>query len=285
MNRVLIVGQGFIGTNLAKHFTLNNIPFSFISQKALYDDMYGFQNSLKSIKDDIRCVVNCTGYTGFPNVDGCEENKSLTTRLNVILPKMMMEACNKLDIPFLYVGSGCIYSGYDKEYTESDYPNFGLDTPESSFYSKMKHSLELTTANLNRYIFRIRIPFTDDRSSKNYLMKLLKYDNLINERNSITSVKDFCFFVEQFIDDLDSMPYGCYNVVKENPVKAEDVVKILKKFGLQNPNWNFIELDKLDTVAKRSNCVLSTDKIKSYSLELPNSIDSLMRDVKILAYN
>jgi dTDP-4-dehydrorhamnose reductase len=82
---------------------------------------------------------------------------------------------------------------------------------------------------------------------------------------------------------LGFVPYGVYNVVNTQPIKAQEIVEILGENGLKNPNWEFIETENLNTVAKRSNCVLSTDKIKKLGLELPDTISSIRRDIEILA--
>jgi dTDP-4-dehydrorhamnose reductase len=179
------------------------------------------------------------------------------------------------------IGSGCIYNGYDKEYSEEDEPNFGLYSDDSSFYSKCKHASEILLDNTCVYILRIRIPFTFKNVSKNYLTKLLKYDNLIDESNSVTSVTDLNNFIFRFLHVLKEIPGGIYNVVNPTPVKASDVVQILKNNGIENKNWNFIETSQLNTKAKRSNCVLSTKKIEKFNLSMPNSLESIERDVKI----
>jgi dTDP-4-dehydrorhamnose reductase len=232
-------------------------------------------------------VINCSGYTGVPNVDACEleQNKDLCWNLNASHPIEVVKTCHLFKLPLIHVGSGCIYSGYGKEYSESDHPNFGLGSRDSSYYSKCKHSFECMANGYDVYIFRIRIPFTSKNDSKNYFVKLLKYNSLINELNSVTSVKDFNDFVEEFINKLSKRPYGIYNVVNPQPVKAEEVVYLLKKYGLNNPEWKFIALSDLNTTAKRSNCVLNSDKIKNLGLTLPDTLESVERDIKALSEN
>lgn len=283
---VLILGKGFIGKSLSEHFQKNNLESKCYSREELdYTNKSFLHNTLDKLKTELNCVINCSGYTGKPNVDACETDKENCYNFNVVHPMGVVEVCNNLNIPIIHIGSGCIYSGYDKDYTEKDTPNFGVNSPDASYYSKCKHSFEQFTDNLSRYVLRIRIPFTGNSTPKNYFSKILKYDNLINETNSVTSVTDFSVFVEKFVKKLDSLPTGIYNVTNPQPVKAEVVVEILKKNGLENPNWNFIDVKDLNTVAKRSNCILDTTKIKSFGLELPNTIESIERDVKILAEN
>lgn len=282
--KIIILGKGFVGSNLSQHFEREGVKHEIFAKKDLdYTNKKELKKYIDIEKDDIKCVINCSGYTGVPNVDACEDNRNFCWDMNVQYPLEVVALCHQNEIPIIHVGSGCIYSGYEKDYTEEDVPNFGIGSKDASYYSRCKHAFETSTTPYNRYIFRIRIPFTDELVPKNYFTKLLKYDTLIDESNSVTSIKDFNVFVQKFIDMLGFVPYGVYNVVNTQPIKAKEVVEILKENGLENPNWKFIETKDLNTVAKRSNCVLSTDKIKLLGLELPETVSSIRRDIEILA--
>lgn len=286
MSKILILGKGFVGANLSKHFEREGVGHIILSKNELdYTKKKTFKEYIKNNIDDIKCVINCSGYTGVPNVDACEENKNFCWDMNVQYPLEVIAVCNEFNIPVIHVGSGCIYSGYDKVYTEDDIPNFGVGSNDASYYSRCKHAFEKSSEAYKRYILRIRIPFVDELVPKNYFTKLLKYNTLINESNSVTSIKDFNVFVQKFVEKIDEIPYGIYNVVNTQPVKAEDVVNILKENGLKNPNWVFIETKDLQTAAKRSNCVLCTDKIKFLGLELPDTVSSIRRDIETLVKN
>ena len=280
----VILGKGFVGTHLSQHFKLNNIDHKIFSQSELdYTDPNTFRDFLDTNDKDIKWVVSAFGYTGIPNVDACEDNKELCYAYNVLYPMQVVKLCNQYKIPVIHIGSGCIYSGYEKEFTEEDTPNFGIYSNESSYYSKCKHVFETFAKEFNCYVLRIRIPFTDILTRKNYFSKLLNYDTLINELNSVTSLNDFDEFVVRFISAKPK--YGIYNVVNPEPVKAEEVVEILKDNKIVNSKWRFIELKDLNTKANRSHCVLTTDKIKDLGLQLPNTRTSLLRDISTLARN
>jgi 3,5-epimerase/4-reductase len=280
----VILGKGFVGTHLSQYFKRNNIDHKIFSQSELdYTDPNTFKDFLDSNDKDIKWVINCSGYTGVPNVDACEDNKEFCYAYNVLYPMQVVKLCNQYKIPVIHIGSGCIYSGYEKEFTEEDIPNFGIYSNESSYYSKCKHVFETFAKEFNCYVLRIRIPFTDILTRKNYFSKLLNYDTLINELNSVTSLNDFDEFVVRFISTKPE--YGIYNVVNPEPVKAEEVVEILKDNKIVNSKWRFIELKDLNTKANRSNCVLTTDKIKDLGLQLPNTRTSLLRDISTLARN
>jgi len=283
---ILILGKGFVGTHLSEYFKENNIQHTIYSQSELnYTDPKVLSSYLDKNKDGIDIVINCSGYTGVPNVDACEDNKELCYNYNVAYPMDVVSICNERQIQVIHIGSGCIYTGYEKEYTEDDKPNFGIFSDDSSYYSKCKHIFETFAKHLQCYVLRIRIPFTADWSRKNYFSKLVNYNSLISLNNSITSITDFNEFVVKFIQKIreGTVEKGIYNVVNPYPVTAEEVVTLLQSHGIVNPNWEFISVDKLNTKAKRSNCVLSTEKIKKIGLELQPTHTSLLRDIHLLA--
>jgi len=282
MKTVLVLGKGFIGSNLSSFFNEVDLEYEIYSKSMLdYTNTEKLAEFLDNNSKRFHCVINTSGYTGTPNVDGCEINKQECWKRNVIDTTNIVKVSNDFKLPVLQVGSGCIYNGQDKDYTEEDEPNFGLYSNDSSFYSKCKHASEILLDNYCVYILRIRIPFTFKNVSKNYLTKILNYDNLISEKNSVTSVTDLNNFLFRFLFILRDIPGGIYNVVNKSPITSKEVVDIMKQNCIENKNWNFIETSMLNTKAKRSNCTLSTKKIESLNLSLPNSYESIERDVKI----
>ena len=278
MSNILVIGRGFIGTKLYAYLAEKKRSVISISQKIV--DYTNEQDLVRYLEENnFSHIINCCGYTGVPNVDGCESNKDLCWKYNVTVTNTIDKICAQNSIKCIHVSSGCIYSGYEKEYEETDVPNFGLYNPNSSFYSKSKHAFETIYNKNNSAILRIRMPFTSLRENKNYLYKLLKYDNLINYKNSLTSVDDLCDFIHKFIDAF--IP-GIFNVVNPSPLNAQEITDIMKKYGKVNANWKFVEIKDLNIVANRSNCVLSPNKLKSIGLYLPDSYESLDKCIKAL---
>lgn len=276
MVKVLILGKGFIGKKLIAFLEQKKIDVFSISKDEID---YTKSKTLATLLRDYNFshVINCCGYTGRPNVDGCEDNKSLCWNLNVVVAANIDKICNTYNKNLIHISSGCIYSGYDKEYEETDEPNFGLFNPSSSFYSKTKHAFE-TVIDIHRSaVFRVRMPFTNLNEDRNYLTKLLKYNNLINFKNSITCVDDLNTLILNFLFDFKP---GIYNAVNPQPLNSGEIVSIFKKYNLVNPNWKFVDVSELNLKANRSNCILNTDKLKSLGLCLPDTVSSLERCIK-----
>ena len=279
--KILILGKGYIGNYLAKgnkEHTVVHISKSDVN----YEDPNTFVNFLNKEstypKPYFDWIINCSGYTGRPNVEACEADKENCYHYNVTVPLFITKVANRFRIPIIHIGSGCIYDGYSHPYTENDLPNFGADSNSSSFYSKTKDAFEKLSEHLERYIFRIRIPFNGIPESKNYLWKLLNYDNLISQQNSITNVDDLVNFVYRFIEK--NRLLGVYNVTNKGSVDAQTVTEMLIKNGLENPKWNFVEIKDANFKVGRSNCVLDTTKIESMDLGLPDVKDSLEKAIK-----
>ena len=285
MHNVLILGKGFLGSRLYRRLKLSpNIQPYIISKKDLdYTEVYNL-NTDKFPHPDI--IINASGYTGAPNVDACESHKEECWDLNTRYPVDLYNYCQYLGVLMIHISSGCIYDGYDKSYTEEDPPNFGLFSNKSSFYSKSKHAAELFMVDHSYLInLRVRIPFTCDNVSRNYINKLKGYDSLISTPNSITCVEEMTDMIQNLIttSDIYTVPYGTYNVVNPDPVSARDVTDIMRRYGLENPDWEFIELSELSTKANRSNCTLSTQKLKSIGHEFKPTLESLELAIKKLS--
>jgi dTDP-4-dehydrorhamnose reductase len=276
MKKILILGKGYIGNYLANAQT--NDQIIHLSKKDLdYSDYDTFDSFLKKESPD--WIINSSGYTGKPNVDSCENDKENCFLYNVKVPMVITDIANNRNIPIVHIGSGCVYSGYEKNYSEQDSCNFGEENDYSSFYSKTKSSFERLSSGYNRYILRIRIPFNCVPEPKNYIHKLLSYDNLINKENSLTCVDDLIDFVYKFIEKKPD--FGLYNVVNEGSITASHVVSLLKQNGLENPNWRFVSIEEANFKVQRSNCILSTEKIKNIGLELPNVKEAIEKAIKL----
>lgn len=282
MNNILILGHGYVGTEITSYFqtekTSGSKIFNQIFNCSKFWLNYHDSNTLAKfmLNNAISYVVNCSGFTGKPNVDEAELRKEDCWHLNVKVPLMISDLCKKLDVQYIHISSGCIYSGYDKHFTEEDVPNFGL-YDASSFYSKSKHAFE-TLCDYGA-IIRIRMPISDTFSDRNYLTKIVKYDNLVNYLNSKTYVPDIARLIEYLIKkQVKISTINKLNFVNPNPLNTMDIVRNLRDYNFVNPNWKFVPIKDLNIIAPRSNCVLSIDKLKSIAPDFEmNSEETIVK--------
>lgn len=259
---ILILGKGYIGNSLYKELKHKFSVTIVSSAEVNYHDRSAL--SLYLLNNNIDIVVNCSGFTGRPNIDEAEEKKELCWELNVMSPIRINQVCNRLDLKYIHISSGCIYDGYQQEWTELDKPNYGLFSNESSFYSKSKHAFEIMSKDLRSVILRIRMPIGKDRESRNYLTKILKYDKLIDYVNSKTYIPDLCGVMENIILSANIdwwKSQKILNVVNHEPLYTSEVTSILRKNEMFNPNWEFVKIEDIDIKAGRSNCVLDSYQV------------------------
>ena len=262
----IILGKnGYIAEAIIKELKSRDLPHVAWSRSEVdYTNLAELKYNLYILGDDLH-IINWAGYIGNPNVDACELEKADCIEGTVLLPLMLAQLCCEKKYQFTQISSGCIYGGYEKHFTEKDTPNF--DFQNGSFYSGTKALAEKVVLqnNPNSYVFRLRIPFDECESPRNYLTKLLSYDTLLDAENSLSHRADFAKYVMQLINQ--EVPHGIYNVTNKGGVTTKDVVELIKKHNLSNKDFKFfddLESFGKETIAPRSNCVLDTTKIEQY---------------------
>lgn len=249
---ITLIGHGYVAGYIKKCFDDTGMKYHHIH----HDD---------NIPKDTTFIVNAAGFTGVPNVDACEIYKDECVQGNILFPLNLEKRANA--IPILHISSGCIYSGYKSGgWTEEDKPNFTFNN--ASFYSACKGlEEELLKPYLHKsYIFRIRMPFGPDRTPKNLLTKLERYEKLISFENSLTQVEELAKCVQQFI--ITRPQYGIYNVCNPDGITTKEIVEMMKL----NKEWMTEEEFKAITTAPRSNCVLNVDKLQKYFFMRPAKV-------------
>ena len=281
MKFLLIGKNGYVGKKFSLHLkTKNNLisvgrdAFNYYDRKLLAEFI---------TQNQISFVVNAAGYTGKPNVDACELAKAECLSGNAVLPGIIREVCEDMNIPWGHVSSGCIFSGRrqdGKGWAEEDEPNFSFRSPPCSFYSGTKAlGEEVLEGAKNCYIWRLRIPFNEERSPRNYLEKLLNYDSLLEAENSVSHLEEFvqkC--VECFEKEVEP---GTYNMTNPGSVTTRQVTEWMREEGVTDKQFKFFEDEEqfMNKAAKtpRSNCVLDTSKAEKAGIGM-RPVEEAMRE-------
>ena len=227
-------------------------------------------------------VINAAGKTGRPNIDWCEENKEETIRANVTGPLIILDECRKKKIYWVQLSSGCIYEG-DKGgegFTEKDKPNF-----TGSFYSRSKAMIDQLLAEVpNVLILRLRMPFDGTDNPRSLISKLKNYSRILDVQNSITCLSDFMETAAKLIEAKET---GIYNIVNPGTMSPYEIMLQYKEIVDNSYECTRLTLDDLPDVVKagRSNCVLSTNKIKNMGIQLPSVQEAINGSLKELAEN
>ena len=281
MKKIITLGGGFIADHLPYEKITSRIEYSAQCIRSLLDVH----------KPDV--IVNCIGKTGRPNVDWCEAHQAETSMANVVIPILLADVCQKSGIHLIQIGSGCIYfgespnfhylQGNGKPMPNPELSSFTMYLPTikvdegwsetdvanpKSFYSKSKYACDLSIGQMDHVAtLRIRMPVSEQNQPRNLINKLKGYTQIINIPNSMTFMTDFVRCVEWVIDNGHT---GIWHVANPGTLTA---VQIMQEYQKYVPHHTFDTLyteDQLDalTVAKRSNCILNTDKLTNAGFEM-----------------
>ena len=231
-------------------------------------------------------LINAAGYTGRPNVDACELHKTECLAGNAVLPGVIRAACERADVPWGHVSSGCIFTGTKPDgtgYSETDSPNFSFRQNNCSFYSGCKAlGEELLRGAEHCFVWRLRIPFNQVDSPRNYISKMMRYERLLDATNSLSQLDEFaeacvaCW--------VRKVPFGLYNLTNPGSVTTREVVELIRKYGLSSKQFEFFDSEdqfmKLAAKTPRSNCVLDSSKAVAAELPLSPVMEAIERALK-----
>lgn len=285
---VLLGGSGYIGSAFANLFNEKQIAYRSVSRQEV--DYYHTENLIQVLKL-LRAtfLINAAGFTGKPNVDACELFRADCLLGNSVLPGVIRTACEKMEIPWGHVSSGCIYTGAMPDgsgFSEKDTPNFDFRHNNCSFYSGCKAlGEECLDGASNVYLWRLRIPFNHEGGSRNYLSKIQRYDRLLDARNSISHLDEFVRASWECWQRR--VPFGIYNVTNTGSVTTREVVNLIE--GILCPRKDFRFFDDEDQFMRlaaktpRSNCVLDNSKLLATGIwvsEVHEAIEKSLRNWK-----
>ena len=279
---ILLGGSGYVGQAYQRLFTRESLAFRNVARRELD---YGDITALTALLRDTGAtfLLNAAGYTGKPNVDACEDHKAACLDGNAVLPGRVRAACDAAGVPWGHVSSGCIYSGErlgGGGWREDDAPNFSFRTNHCSFYSGTKALGEEVLADAdNLYVWRLRIPFSEVDSPRNYLSKMMRYARLLDAANSLSQLDEFCRATFECWQKR--VPFGTYNVTNPGQVTTREVVDLIVKSGVAGANKDFSFFDDegefMAKAAKtpRSNCVLDTTKLEATGIKMTEVHEAL----------
>ena len=221
----------------------------------------------------IKHLINCAAFVGSQNIEACEFQKDKAIRGNITLPILLMEACSECGITLCHISTGCLYNGDSpnpKGWNEKDKPNLSFELNNCSFYTGTKELAENFIKPYDKtYIWRIRLPFENEHNSRNYISKIINYNTLTTETNSISNKQEL---VKACIDSIKlEIPFGIYNITNSGSISSIDIVRKLVKTIKPDKISKFIttqEFYKTISPMPRSNCVIDNSKILSMGILL-----------------
>lgn len=270
---VILGGSGYMGQAFQEVLEKRGLSFRNISRSEV--DYYrpdNLKEVLRSENPDF--LINAAGYTGKPNVDACEYDKTNCLLGNAILPGIIREVCEDRGLSWGHISSGCIFTSKGTDgtpFVEEDIPNFTFRTNNCSFYSGTKALGEEVLEGAEKcFIWRLRIPFDERNNPRNYLTKLLMYDKLLDVENSISHRFEF---VDACLDCFaKEIPFGTYNITNPGSITAREITQIMEIRGKVHKEFKFFENEEefMEKAAKtpRSNCNMSSEKLSNAGIQM-----------------
>jgi len=248
--------SGYIGQAFSRELRRRGIPFIPLSRSAFDYTRFGLLfEYVRKLRPAF--LINAAGYSGRPNVDACERQRTATFEANTLLPQKIARVCLATNTPWGHVSSGCIYSGakvfdngavrivrdlnapgvralFDAQperffgFTESEEPNFTFRRLPCSFCGGTKALAEEALRDFGRcYVWRQRIPFGAKDEPANLLSKLLRYPRIYDHVTSLSHVDDFARACLDLWERL--APFGTYNVTNPGAVTTRQVAGMMRR--------------------------------------------------------
>jgi len=216
-------------------------------------------------------VIHAAAYT---DVDGCEKDADKAYKVNALGTRNIALACQKLDIPLLYISTDFVFRG-DKE---TPYDEFDVPAP-MNIYGKSKLAGEnYLKSFLSRY-FIVRSSWLYGQWGKNFVTTVLK---LAREKSVLKVVDDqvgsptYTKDLSQQIKRLVATElYGIYHITNSGRCSwYEFAQEILKLAGIKGVKVTPITSEELARPAPRPKFSV----LENYCLRL--SLGNGMREWK-----
>ena len=139
---------------------------------------------------------------------------------------------------------------------------------------------EETIANIGQsYVWRLRIPFDEFDSARNYLSKVQRYAKVYDNVNSVSHRADF---VNACLDLWEKRaPFGIYNVTNPGFVTTRQVVAMIERVLKPKKLFEFWKNDeefyKVAAKTPRSNCVLDVSKLLAAGVKI-RAVEEALED-------
>jgi dTDP-4-dehydrorhamnose reductase len=263
--RILVLGNGWLGNRLASHL-------GAVMGNADITDRGSVAEAIEKERPSI--VVNAAGKTGRPNVDSCEDDPVGTVVANVAGPIILARECLSRSIYMVHLGSGCVYDGRRPDndgWHEEDEPNF-----KGSLYSRSKACAEGALRDVPILQLRLRMPFDGTPHPRNLITKLTRYKRVVSVPNSMTCVDDFLAVASRLMERRKT---GIWNVVNPGALTHPEILDLYREIVEPGHRYEIMPLEELQRTVRvgRSHCVLSTAKLEREGIIL-HPIGVALRD-------
>jgi 3,5-epimerase/4-reductase len=260
MKYLLFGHKGWIGNQILELLKLNS-QNEIITSDIRVDNYNEIEKLVINSKPDrIISVIGRTYGNNINSIDYLEQKGNLKININDNLysPLNLAFISNKYNIHFTYMGTGCIFNGYDKEYTEDDEPDFF-----GSSYSIVKGFTDKIIKNFDNVLnVRIRMPITTNiNCNRNFINKIITYKKICSMNNSMTVLPDL---LPLLIDMVVKKEIGTINLVNPGYISHNEILELYKEHINSDFKWENMTIEEQNQLllSERSNNILNTSKLQ-----------------------
>lgn len=263
MNKVIILGNGQLGSFIYNNWSLKNYEINVIDYPEF--DITN-QKMIKDIVDNYDIIINAAAYTF---VDKAENDILNCFNINSMGPIMLANECIKQNKKLIHISSEVIYGSNDLQYIplkETDNKN------PVNVYSKSKKLADDFIENINNGLILILRSgwLFGPNSEHNFVSKIKKV--LMNNTNikvvddqigTMAYVGLLLKAIEAFL--IEKLPFGTYNIGNDRYVSRFDVACFVRDQIKSNciiEKCSSEYFKRIANIAKNS--CLNCQKIKQY---------------------
>jgi dTDP-4-dehydrorhamnose reductase len=273
--------KGWIGKQFGNYLNKNGI--TYISSNVRADDEKAVEEEIKLYLPThiISFIGRTHGGVKYNTIDYLELPGKLTDNIrdNLYSPVILSILCERYNIHYTYLGTGCIFSNDDPTKTSIDddeLPNFFGSSYSivKGFTDRLQHMYSKNTLNL-----RIRMPIVNFEHNRNFLSKIFKYDKICSMPNSMTVLDDmFPVIMDMIIKNTT----GTFNLVNKGLITHNEILEMYREHKDSSFTWKNFSVEEQNAIllSKRSNTQLSTDKLYSLYPDIPDIKRSVENCIK-----
>ena len=269
--KILFFGsKGWIGQQFGYYLNKNGI--TYISTDIRADDEKAVEEEIKLYSPThIISFIGRTHGGGYNTIDYLELSGKLKDNIrdNLYSPLVLSILCERHNIHYTYLGTGCIFSSDDPTTTSIDddaLPNFFGSSYSivKGFTDRLQHMYSKNTLNL-----RIRMPIVNYEHNRNFLSKIFKYEKICSMPNSMTVLEDMFPVI---MDMMLKNTTGTFNLVNKGVITHNEILEMYKEHQEPTFTWKNFSVEEQNSVllSKRSNTQLSNEKLYSLYPDIPD---------------
>lgn len=271
--KIIVFGaKGWIGTQFIPLLKNKHEIIPIYNTRA--DDVNAIEEIIQNNHPThIISLIGRTHGEGIDTIDYLELPGKLHENINdnLFSPMVLLQLCKKYGIHYTYMGTGCIFSGFDKEYNESDLPDFF-----GSSYSIVKGYTDrlMHLENDNVLNVRIRMPITNIDNSRNFISKICRYKKVCSVKNSMSVMPTLLPLLIEMMEDKKT---GSINLTNPGSITHNEILEMYKQYVDNSFIWRNFTIDEQNSIlrSQRSNNVLCTSKLQEWFPDVPTIHDAV----------